>query len=156
MHIADYTKRNLTTQGFLCVEPGFERVAPWLRLNPVICLSMAVTALAFGSAALFFVLAGFAAWGAFAKNSPGDMLYNIVIRRWLLTPPIPPSPAPRRFACFVGTMWSLATGLLLIFNYTLAAYALGLAFIAVVIPMVAAHFCIASLIYQVFKSRWAV
>lgn len=100
---------------------------------------------------MFFVLAALGGLGVLLPNSLGDILYNTFIRHITNTPKIPRTPAPRRFACFVAMVAGIATGLLFFYGYTMLASLVGLALILAIIPMVALHYCIASVIYQAVK-----
>jgi len=150
MALAAGIKRNLEVQGFRCDALQFELVEPWLRFNPAICFLVAVLGLSFASPSIFFWLAAFAAFGVISPHSLGDLIYNRAIRFLTKTPPLPPNPPPRRFACFIGSTWSIAVALAFLFGYSFLAYALGIVFLLVVIPMIFWHYCIASLIYQKF------
>lgn len=141
-------KWNLETQGFRCNAPEFTKIEPWVRLNPAICFTIASIGLILGSPTAFFILAGIAAIGALFPYGIGDLLYNYGIRHLLGMPPLPRTPPPRRFACVVGTLWSLAIALAFMGGYPVLAYVLGIVFLLVALPMATIHFCIASLIYQ--------
>ena len=152
MPISEKIIKNLGVQGFACDDPQFEAIEPWLRFNPSICFIIGALGLYFASAAIFFILAVFAAIGAFSPHAVGDMIYNYGIRYFAKTPPLPANPSPRRFACFVGTVWSLAIALAFTYGSASLAYVLGIVLLLVIIPMIARHWCIASLMYQVFIS----
>lgn len=148
MILSQLVERNLEVQGFKCDAPQFGVVEPWLRLNPLICFIIAVLGLYFASAETFFVLAAFGAVGALFPHAMGDIIYNYGIRYVTKTPPFPSNPPPRRFACFVGTMWGLAIAFAFMYGYAFLAYVLGAILLLVIIPMVVWHWCIASLMYQ--------
>lgn len=147
-HFSHTIRKNLETQGFLCDAPQFDAVEPWLRLNPAFCFSIAATGIYFGSATIFFVLAAWAAIGVFFPHAPADVIYNYGIRFFTKTPSLQKNPPPRRFACFVGMVWSILIALAFIYGFALAAYILGIIFFFVVIPMIVWHYCIASVIFQ--------
>lgn len=148
MQLTTRMKENLRVQGFLCDAPQFKEVEPWLRFNPAICFLVAAFGLYFTSSNTFFVLAAFAAIGAIFPHAVGDLIYNYGIRRITGKIALPPNPPPRRFACFVGAVWSIAIAASFLYGYAALAYILGITFLLVVTPMVTRHFCIASLIYQ--------
>lgn len=147
-YLIHITRKNLETQGFLCDAPQFGAIEPWLRFNPAVCFLIAAAGLYLGSATLFFVLAVFAAIGASSPHTLADLAYNYGIRFITGTPPLPKNPAPRRFACFVGMMWSISITLALAYGYTLAANVLGIILLLVIIPMIVWHYCVASVIFQ--------
>lgn len=140
--------RNLTIQGFVCNSASFDRIEPWLRLNPAICLAFAVIGFAYSSYQVFLLMAAFAAVGAIFPHALGDVIYNTLIRHFTKTPALPPNPPPRRFACFVGFLWTLTIVWAFYMTYTTLASVLAIVLIIVIIPMVSIHFCIASEIYQ--------
>jgi len=154
MRLSQKIIRNLTIQGFDCNTINFEKIEPWLRFNPAICLAVVSISLIFSSPVIFFTLVAVNSIRAFSRHAAGDIIYNYIIRRFTETPPLPPNPAPRRFACFIGMAWSAAIGLLFVFNYFFTAFILGIIFIIVVIPMVFFHFCVASEIYQKIIGRY--
>ena len=141
-------RKNLETQGFRCSEEGFGRAAGWLRLNPAICIALMAIGLALQSSTIFFILAGVAALGFLLPNSLGDYIYLFVIRPIAKTPPLPPTPPPRRFACGVGMAWALAIAFSFMAGAVTLALVLGIVFLLVALPMATVHFCIASVIYQ--------
>lgn len=152
-HRSNTIRKNLETRGFLCDTPQFGAIEPWLRLNPAFCFSIAVAGMYFESAIIFFILSVWAAAGAFFPHAPGDIVYNYGIRFFIKTPPLPKNPPPRRFACFVGMVWSIAIALAFIYGYALAANILGVILLLVIIPMIVWHYCIASVIFQkIFRS----
>ena len=148
MPLSYQAKKNLEVQGFKCDAPQFEAIEPWLRFNPMICFFIVAFGLYFASAMTFFVLTIFASIGAFFPHATGDIIYNYGLRFLTKTLPLPPNPPPRRFACFVGMVWSGAIAFAFTYEYVLIAYGLGIIFLMVIIPMIAWHYCIASLIYQ--------
>lgn len=148
MPVSNRTKKNLETQGFHCDTPQFDAVEPWLRVNPFVCFLIAGYGLYHSSAPVFFALAVIAVIGVVFPHAPGDVLYNYGIRFITKTPALPPNPPPRRFACFVGTLWSIAIALAFLYEYEVLAYVLGIIFLLVIIPMMVWHFCIASVLYQ--------
>lgn len=148
MNLSPRIQKNLETQGFKCDIAGFDQIEPWLRFNPTICFLIALSGLILGSPTVFFILAGVAFIGALFPHGAGDLIYNHGLRQFLGTPPLAPNPAPRRFACLVGTVWSLAIGWAFLTGYTVLAYILGIILLLVIIPMITVHFCIASVIYQ--------
>ncbi len=148
MALSPFHRKNLETQGFQCAEESFGRAAGWLRLNPAICITLIAIGLVLQSSALFFILAGIAAFGLLAPNSLGDYIYLYLIRPLARAPSLPPTPPPRRFACLVGTLWALLVAFSFTAGWTALAASLGIVFILVALPMATVHFCIASVIYQ--------
>ena len=148
MYLSPKFRRNLEVQGFACSTTGFKAIEPWLRLNPSACLILAVVGLAFKSPTVFLVMAAFAAFGAIFKHAPLDLVYNYGIRYLTHTPSLPVNPPPRRFACFIGFLWSLTIAWAFFTGSMTLAYTLAIVLILVIIPMVAIHYCVASEIYQ--------
>lgn len=135
-------------QGFQCDTAQFSRVEPWLRFNPTLCFFIVLWGLWQGSANIFYFAAALAVIGVVTPHAFGDWIYNYSFRFLTAGPALPPNPPPRRFACFVGMVWSIATGMLFASGSMGAAYFLGIIFLLVIIPMMTVHFCVASFIYR--------
>jgi len=148
MPIGSRIQKNLEMQGFQCGTPQFDAVEPWLRLSPLVCFAIVAYGLYSASATVFFALAVFVAIGAVTRHAGADYIYNFGIRFLTKTPALPPNPPPRRFACVVGTFWSFGIALAFLYGHAALAYALGIAMLFVITPMILRHFCVASLIFQ--------
>lgn len=91
----------LTMQGYGSLSDG-ERRGLWLglRFSPILCLAGIALGTALASPALLLAMAVAAGVGGFlTAKHPFDYVYDAVLRPLLGGPSVPPSPAPRRFAC---------------------------------------------------------
>jgi hypothetical protein len=119
-------------------------VDPWLRVAPAFCAGWTIVASLRAAPDALGLLAVIAVIGAAAPLHPFDLPYNLVIRHWTGTPPIPRSGMPRRFACAVAAMW--LTGIAVAFDAGAAALglALGLLFAATALVPVVTGLCVPS------------
>lgn len=123
---------NSSQQRFLKMQ-GFDRMdstagirrAAMLRWTPAACTSLVVIGLVVQSPLILGVTAAFALFGSlFPKAHPLDVIYNVVGARLFRTGPLPPNPAPRRFAAGIKSLplgfaallmqagqWELATAI---------------------------------------------
>lgn len=154
MAIAPTTRRRLEIQGFVGLDDDVLAAAePWLRLAPALCATVCAAGTALASPSILWVLAATALLGAILPFHPFDLIYSAGVRRLTGSPPLPANRAPRRFACAVGCAWLLTTGALFTTGATIAAYALGGAFVATAGLVATIHVCIPSLIYGAACSR---
>jgi len=136
-------------QGFVGLDDDYlAEINLWLRLSPAICLVWVAVATATASAAMFFALVPFAVGGAVLRNHPFDVIYNHGFRHLLGTRQLPSYAAPRRFACFVGSLWVTAAGSALAAGFTTLGIALGAAMVALASIQVLTGFCVPSFTYQ--------
>ena len=99
------------------------------------------------------VLIPLSALGAVLPFHPFDILYNHGIRHMLGTPKLPPYNPPRRFACFVGTLWLSATAWAFYSGATMVGTVLGgLLVVATSLPTFI-DFCFASYVYNMMFGK---
>jgi len=101
-----------------------------------------------GSPAILLGLAPIAALGAIFPVHPFDLIYNLGIRRFTGTHPLPRRGAPSRFACGLGAVWLIGTAALFLEGISLAGYILGGSLVAVGTLVATNHICIPSMIYR--------
>ena len=123
-------------------------INPWLRVAPAICAGWSLLSSLAGSAIAVALLAAIACLGAILPWHPFDLPYNLVIRRWTRTAPIPRPNAPRRFACGVAAIWLAATGAALAAGASALGAALGIALTVVALVPVATGLCVPSWILR--------
>ena len=101
-----FTERCLNMQGFDELPSGEEvRYAAMLRWTPAACTSLVVTGLVLQSPLILGATAAFALFGSLMPAAhPLDVFYNLTAARVLRTGPLPPSPAPRRFAAGIKSL----------------------------------------------------
>jgi hypothetical protein len=154
MALSQAVRSRLETQGFACDDPAFDRVEPWLRLTPSICTVLMGLGAALALAPLLWALVPIALLGAAFPVHPFDLLYNLGLRRFTGTPPLPHNGAPRRFACGAAAVWLMATASVFGAGLEWAGYTLGGILTAVSLLVSVTHFCIPSTVYQfLFGSR---
>ena len=146
--VSTKTRDRIEAQGYLGLsDADLSEVGPWLRLSPAICMVWATIATLNESTTALLVLAPFAALGSVLPWHPFDVIYNHGIRHYLATQPLPRARAPRRFACFVATIWLLATAWAFYSGATVPGYVLGISLaVAAAVPTFT-DFCIPSFFY---------
>jgi hypothetical protein len=145
------TVRRLCTQGFNAVDESWlAEVAPWLRLSPALCATIAALGTATTSPPVLFALAGTAFLGMILPFHPFDLIHNYGIRFLVRKRPLPPNGAPRRFACGIAAVWLIATALLFSAGEPTAGYVLGIMFVAVAGLVATTDICIPSIAFTFF------
>lgn len=115
---ASWSRGCLTMQGYDSLSDG-ERRSLWLglRFSPMLCL------------------AGIA------------YVYDAVLRPLLGGPHVPPSPAPRRFACQLATPWIAAIAVAFWVGVPTVAWVLAVPLLMVAMANTITNWCLPSLIY---------
>lgn len=143
----------LTMQGFSCdFEPGFGRLAPWLRWTPALSAIMIGAGTFLRQPLILWTFALLALIGA-AGWHPFDALFNHAIRHAMGLPRFPANPPPRRFAMALAAIWSALTGLLLAGGWPVAGLVLGGMLFAAAMLVAWTHFCIGSWIWNKLPGR---
>lgn len=143
------TRRRLDIQGFdRCDDATLAPVARWLRLAFGLCVTLAAAGLLFTTPALLWTLTAIAALAALFPVHPFDLAYNLGIRHLTGTAPLPRRGAPSRFACGLGSVWMVATILLLQAGHQLAGQTLGWMLVGVGTLVSTTDICIPSLLYR--------
>lgn len=147
MHPA--TRRRLDIQGFeACDDPLLGRIGPWLRVGPALCGLVAAIGTARGSPWVLGALAATALLGSILPNHPFELIYQHGIRHWIGSPPLPPSPRPRRFACQIATVWLIVTSVLFWDGHAAVGTALGIGFVGVAGLVSLTDICVPSRMYR--------
>jgi hypothetical protein len=139
------TRYLLELQGYrgLC-DRDLVELDPWLRVAPAFCAGWALVASLQGAADAIALLAVIAVIGAVAPLHPFDLPYNLVIRHWTGTPPIPASGPPRRFACAVASVWLGGIAAAFASGAAILGLVLGLLFAATALVPVVTGLCVPS------------
>ena len=116
----------------------------WLRVAPGLCVAWTAVGLWTGSAAVIAALVPVAAAGAIGRWHPCDRVYNLTVRRWRGTEPIPPAGAPRRFACALVTAGLVVVGLCLASGAISTGRRFGMAWLLFPAIETATGFCVPS------------
>lgn len=153
MYASTRLRRLVEMQGYCgLTNSAVEQIDPWLRVAPAFCAGWTLAATIRQAPGAIAILSGIAALGAVLPLHPFDLPYNLVIRHWTGTPPIPSSPVPRRFACSVAALWLAATYAAFTTGRTSLAVALGLSLTAVALVPVTTGFCVPSWVLSLFRS----
>ena len=108
--LAGWSRSCLTMQGYGSLSDE-ERRSLWLglRFSTGLCFAGIALGTALASPALLLAMAVTALVGGFlTPKHPFDYVYDAALRPLLGGPSVPPSPAPRRFACQLATPWIAA------------------------------------------------
>jgi hypothetical protein len=96
--VGDWTRANLTTQGFSLSDAERRELALGLRFSTGLCLSLVVVALLLESPPMVFALSGIGLVAGFSARHPFDYLWNHGVRHVVGGPALPPNPPRRRVA----------------------------------------------------------
>ena len=149
---ASWSSCRLTMQGYDSLSDG-ERRSLWLglRFSPLLCLTGIAIGTALASPALLLAMAVTAGVGGFVTaKHPFDYVYDAVLRPMLGGPRVPPSPAPRRFACQMATPWIAAIAVAFGAGAPIVAWVLAVPLLLVAATNSITNWCLPSLIYGLF------
>jgi len=153
--LSSWSRGCLTMQGYGSLSDG-ERRSLWLglRFSPVLCLTGIALGTALASPALLLAMAVAAGVGGFlTAKHPFDYVYDAVLRPLLGGPSVPPSPAPRRFACQMATPWIAAIAVAFLVDATAIAWVLAVPLLLVAATVTTTNWCLPSLIYGLLHGR---
>jgi len=153
MSNAQARRSRLELQGFACdADTRILAAARWLRFTPTLSTLSILAGTALQSPLVLWTFALIATLGA-AGWHPFDALFNVLVRRLVHAPSLPPNPPPRRFAMAVAAIWSAGAAWLMsagwIWTGILAGSALALAGAIVATT----HFCLGSWMFHMFWRR---
>lgn len=152
---AAWSRSCLTMQGYGALSDA-ERRRLWLglRFAPALCLAGIATGVALASPVLLLVMAGSAFLGGFVlPKHPFDYLYDGAIRPLAGGPPIPDSPAPRRFACQMATPWVIAIAVAFLAGASTAAWILAVPLLVAGAVVTGTNWCLPSFTYGLIHRR---
>lgn len=112
-----------------------------LRFSPALCTALAALALGMQSAPGLALMAVVATAGTLLPRHPFDYLYGLVVNPLLKTGQAPKTPARRKIQCGVSAVILAATAALFATGYTVAAWVLGVSFIAVGLTVTVTNWC---------------
>lgn len=142
--VGDWTRANLTTQGFCLSDAERRELALGLRFSTGLCLSLVVVALVLESPPMVFALSGIGLVAAFSGRHPFDYLWNHGVRHVVGGPALPPNPPRRRHAFKIGTGWLAAVGILLAAGAATAGLVLGGLLVAACATVTTLNLCLPS------------
>jgi hypothetical protein len=154
---ASWSRGCLTMQGYDSLSDG-ERRSLWLglRFSPILCLTGIALGTALASPALLLAMAVTAGVGGFlTAKHPFDYVYDTVLRPLLGGPSVPPSPAPRRFACQMATPWIAAIAIAFWAGAPTVAWVLAVPLLVVGATVTTTNWCLPSFIYGLLHRRQA-
>ena len=103
---------------------------------------------------LFLGLSAVLWWNVAAPAlNPFDRLYDALIGARKGLPPVPPAPAPRRFAQGMAAAFTLAIGASLLAGWTTLAWVLEAMLLVAVGALVFGNFCLGSVVYYLFAGQ---
>jgi hypothetical protein len=153
--LSSWSRGCLTMQGYGSLSDG-ERRSLWLglRFSPVLCPTGIALGTALTSPALLLAMAVAAGVGGLlTAKHPFDYVYDAVLRPLLGGPSVPPSPAPRRFACQMATLWIAAIAVAFLVDATVIAWVLAVPLLLVAATVTTTNWCLPSLIYGLLHGR---
>jgi len=153
--LAGWSRSCLTMQGYGGLSDR-ERQSLWLglRFSPALCLAGIALGTVLASPALLLAMAVAAGVGGFVTaKHPFDYAYDAVLRPLLGGSSLPPTPAPRRFACQLATPWIVAIAVAFWAGAPTVAWALAVPLLIVAAANTATNWCLPSLIYGLLHGR---
>jgi hypothetical protein len=155
--LAAWSRGCLTMQGYGALSDE-ERKALWfgIRFAPALCFAGIVLGVVFASPVLLAAMAATAFVGGFiTPKHPFDYLYDVALRPLLGGPSVPPSPAPRRFACQLATPWIAAIAVAFVVGLPAVAWALAVPLLLVAAVVTTTNWCLPSLMYGLLHGQRA-
>lgn len=147
----------LTMQGYGSLGDG-ERRSLWLglRFSPALCFAGIALGIALASPALLLAMAATALVGGFlTPKHPFDYLYDSALRPLLGGPSVPPSPAPRRFACQLATPWIVAIAVAFLASADAVAWIVAAPLLVAAATVTTTNWCLPSFVYGLLHRRQA-
>jgi len=127
-----------------------------LYFQPRIVLTLVLVAVALQSVPLFLAISAVLWWNVILPSlNPFEVAYN----RWIAMPrgrqPLPPAPAPRRFAQAVNAAFNLASGLALVAGWTKTSWVLQALLVVAFSLLLFAKFCLGAYVFHVLRGEVA-
>jgi hypothetical protein len=127
---------------------------PALMFQPRLVAVVVGLAVFLQSAVMLLVLAGLLWWSALVpRRNPFDALYNRAVAAPPNLPPLPPAPAPRRFAQGLGGTILASAGLALLADRRGLAWILEGVVIVALAALVFGRFCMGSYLYYLLRGE---
>ena len=150
-----WSRSCLTMQGYGSLGEE-ERRSLWLglRFSTALCFAGIALGTVLASPALLLAMAVTAGVGGFiTAKHPFDYVYDAALRPLLGGPRVPPSPAPRRFACQLATPWIAAIAAAFLADAAAIAWILALPLLMVSATVTVTNWCLPSFIYGLLHGR---
>jgi hypothetical protein len=155
--LAVWSRSCLTMQGYGALSDE-DRKRLWLglRFAPLLCFAGIALGVVLTSPAVLLAMAATAAVGGFlTPKHPFDYLYDVALRPLLGGPSVPPSPAPRRFACQLAAPWIAAIAVAFLVDLTVVAWVLAVPLLIVAAVVTTTNWCLPSLMYGLLHGQRA-
>lgn len=155
--IPSWSRSCLTMQGYGGLSDE-ERRSLWLglRFSPMLCLAGIALGSALGSPVLLLAMAFIALIGGFVTpKHPFDYAYDAALRPLLGGPSVPPSPAPRRFACQLAMFWIAAIAAAFLAGVPTVAWVLAVPLLLAGATVTTTNWCLPSFVYGLLHRRQA-
>lgn len=124
-----------------------------LRVAPALCMAWATIGMATASPRMLWGLLPFALLGGILAGHPFDVFYNQGLRFVLGTPPLPPYPRQRRFACLLASLMIAGAALCFEAGHMVAGCLIAGSLAAAAGVNVCTGFCIPSFLCALFFGR---
>lgn len=127
-----------------------------LYFQPRIVFALVLVAVVLQSAPLFLAISAALWWNVLLPSlNPFEAAYN----RWIAMPrglqPLPPAPAPRRFAQAVNAAFNLASGLMLVAGWTTISWAFQAMLVVAFSLLLFAKFCLGAYVFHILRGEAA-
>ncbi len=145
----NFQHRGLVQQGYRYTPGELQELVWGLGFTPSACMLVALYGLATQQAYVHFTMAAVGIlpfW--FPASHPFDLFYNHLLRPLWNGVRLPPTPLPRRIACFLGGSMNLGIGLAFVYQSPFVAYVLGTTLIALQLVVITTNFCLAAWMYE--------
>lgn len=146
MVLDNFQEKHLKAQGFVNLDDPSQ--ATWLKFSALMCATGFGIGTYLQSPATLFAMGLIAVSGIAFRRTIFDIFYNQIIARILSNPDLPERPAPARFACFIGVIWSSITATAFLVNATTLGLILGAILTFVALLMGTINYCVASEIWK--------
>lgn len=149
--LTPFTRHNLDEQGFDRLGDAAKARFAWpLRFTPGLSITLIAIGLWFRSPAVVGAMALVGLSGAlFPRGMVFDGLYNLGVRHLFGAPPLPPTPAPRRFSYGISTVLLTGSALALYSNHPALGLALGGVVCVAGAVLTTTLWCLGSWVYHV-------
>lgn len=136
-------------QGYICqTDAEIKELAFGNRFAYRLCVTLLIFGVSFANIPLLTFMMLIAFFGIVLPNHPFDYIYNLVLRKKMNKPELPPRSNQLKFACTVATLWIGATIYLFFTGLTIWGYITGASLIGVAALVSSIDFCIPSKIYN--------
>ncbi|MGD8375663.1 MAG: DUF4395 family protein [Acidobacteriota bacterium] len=134
--------------------PACEQRFAALSLQPRIIGVLVVVALILQSSPAFLALSALLWWNVLVPRwNPFDALHNRFFARRSGRDPMPPAPAPRRFAQGMAASFMLGIGLSLQFGWVVTGYVLQGMLVVALSALLFGNLCLGSYVYHLIRGE---